>query len=186
MRDITTLWQGKYYNSLEHCIIQLDEEGVKIDSAIVGHLDNQIYSIVYFIDTNQSWEVQHFSINAKINSSPFQVEGRKANGHWSINGSVVNDFSTCTDIDISLTPLSNSFPINRLKLEDGQQAHIDVIYIDVLEQNIAARSQKYSRLSAERYKYENVPNDFEAVITIDKSGLVISYPELFERIAFLQ
>ncbi|PRD47727.1 putative glycolipid-binding domain-containing protein [Sphingobacterium haloxyli] len=47
---------------------------------------------------------------------------------------------------------------------------------------ITAREQKYWRLSAEKHKYENVPNDFEAIITIDKSGLVVSYPELFERV----
>ncbi|PRD47757.1 putative glycolipid-binding domain-containing protein [Sphingobacterium haloxyli] len=182
MQDTNILWQGKYYNSLEHCTIRLDEKAVMIDSTIVGHLDNKIYSIAYFIETNRNWEVQHFSINAKINNSPFQVEGRKTDDHWNVNGSVINNMSACVDIDISLTPLSNSFPINRLKLKDGQQAHIDVIYIDILGQKITAREQKYSRLSAEKYKYENVPNDFEAIITVDKSGLIVSYPELFERV----
>ena len=31
------------------------------------------------------------------------------------------------------------------------------------------------------YKFENVPNDFEAIITVDEWGLVVNYPELFVR-----
>jgi hypothetical protein len=35
-------------------------------------------------------------------------------------------------------------------------------------------------------KYENVPNDFEALITVDLDGLVVDFPELFTRTAYIE
>ena len=63
----------------------------------------------------------------------------------------------------------------------GGSEVIKVIYIDVFE-GIRTVQQKYTRLSASTYKYENVPNDFEAVITMDDAGFILEYPGLFRRV----
>lgn len=60
---------------------------------------------------------------------------------------------------------------------------IKVVYIDVLERQIKPLQQRYTKLSQAEYKYENVPNDFEAIITIDEAGFVVNYPGLFVRTA---
>jgi hypothetical protein len=69
---------------------------------------------------------------------------------------------------------------------DGQEKEINVIYIDLLEDSIKKVKQKYRRISAEVYHYENVPNDFEAEITVDGAGFVIDYPQLFTRKASIK
>ena len=46
--------------------------------------------------------------------------------------------------------------------------------------------QVYKRISEEKYHYENIPNDFEADITVDENGLVVDYPSLFTRTEILQ
>ena len=95
-------------------------------------------------------------------------------------------FKGCIDIDISLTPLTNSLPINRLQLKQNEAQEIKVIYFDLLAQQIKPATQKYTRLKDLSYRYENVPNDFEAVIQVDASGFVADYPTLFMRTAALQ
>ncbi|MEX2233175.1 MAG: putative glycolipid-binding domain-containing protein [Cyclobacteriaceae bacterium] len=40
---------------------------------------------------------------------------------------------------------------------------------------------EYPRLSQNEYEFQNIPNDFEAIVTLDEDGLVVSYPERFER-----
>jgi hypothetical protein len=66
-------------------------------------------------------------------------------------------------------------------LKKGEERIIKVIYIDLLGNRISAVEQKYIRLSETDFKYENVPNDFEATIKVDEQGLVLDYPLLFER-----
>jgi hypothetical protein len=80
-----------------------------------------------------------------------------------------------------LTPFTNTLPINRLKLSEKEGEQIMVLYVDVLGRKIMPVRQKYTRLSQNSYKYENVPNDFEAVIAVDELGLVVDYPGLFKR-----
>lgn len=52
----------------------------------------------------------------------------------------------------------------------------------MLEEIEKTVNQKYKRLSNNKYKYENIPNDFEAVILVDQEGFIIDYPGLFKRI----
>ena len=55
------------------------------------------------------------------------------------------------------------------------------MFLDILSHEIIPVQQRYTKLSNTEYKFENVPNDFEAVITVDESGIVVNYPELFVR-----
>lgn len=59
----------------------------------------------------------------------------------------------------------------------------NVFYIDIREEKIEPRQQQYTLLSPKLYKFENIPNDFEAEITVDEWGLAVQYSGLFERIA---
>jgi hypothetical protein len=72
-------------------------------------------------------------------------------------------------------------PINRLNLSEKEAEQIKVLYVDVLGRKMMPVRQKYTKLSPTDYKFENVPNDFESVITVDDLGLVVNYPGLFER-----
>ena len=94
----------------------------------------------------------------------------------------MNECKGCIDIDISLTPFTNSLPINRLQLQVNEVQYIKVLYIDILGRTIRSVVQQYTKISDHKYQYENVPNDFEAVITVDEWGIVTEYPGLFVRL----
>jgi uncharacterized protein len=95
-------------------------------------------------------------------------------------------FAGCIDIDIPLTPFTNTLPVSRLNLKNGEEQRIKVIYLDILEATIRPVQQKYTRLSPTVYHYENIPNDFEADITVDDRGFVVDYPSLFRRTSVVE
>jgi len=177
------LWSGIEYNSLENCVLTISDKGSDIKSTIIGMYNNIIYKIDYLIKTNEHWETISFYINAQLNNKTqvisYQNDGR---GNWVTDGGqIAEEFSGCFDVDISLTPFTNTLPINRLRLPEKKEKIIKVFYVDILGQEIKAVHQKYTRLSKTDYKYENIPNDFEATISVDEAGLVIKYPQLFKR-----
>lgn len=180
------LWQGKAYHSLENCVLINTENGFEVNSVITGLHEQVIYRVEYFIKTNKNRETIFFEIKSNLNgviqSFRFESDGK---GNWLTNDKPAGQFTGCIDIDISLTPFTNTLPISRLNLSKNEQQELNVLYIDILNREIKPVQQRYTRLSTYQYKYENVPNDFEAVITVDDLGLVINYPELFERIAIL-
>ncbi len=176
------LWKGIEYESLENCLIRTTEEGTEISSTIVGQYEGKVYLIDYQIRANTAWETVFVSIESRINfrTQHWQFEG-DCQGNWRKNGKAVAPYGGCIDVDIPVTPFTNTLPINRLKLTIGESRLIKVIYLDVLTDEFKPVQQKYTRLKEDVYHYENVPNDFEAEIIVDKQGLVVDYPQLFTR-----
>ena len=178
------LWRGKAYHSLENCILINTENGFEINSVIIGLYEQVIYKVEYFIKTNTDWKTVFFEIKSNLSGAnqtfSFESDGK---GNWLTNGKHAAQFNGCIDIDISITPFTNTLPINRLSLSKNEQQKINVLYIDILNYEIKPVQQYYTRLSKYKYKYQNVPNDFEAIITVDEFGLIVNYPRLFERTA---
>jgi uncharacterized protein len=178
------LWTGREYYSLENCLVNSTDSGFEITSTIVGMYQGEIYRVEYQIKTNRNWETVFFELRTQHRNLRehlrFESDGQ---GNWMTNGKQASEFTGCLDIDISLTPFTNTLPINRLKLRDGSAQEIQVIYVDVFGHRIKPIRQKYNRLSDTEYQYENVPNDFEARIQVDEQGLVVDYPFLFVRTA---
>ena len=176
-------WEGIIYHSFEKCKLSIKETIIEAESVITGKWEDKAYSVNYKIQTNRNWETIFFEINSEINGHTKSISySGDGNGNWNKNGQPVIQFTGCTNIDISVTPFTNTLPINRLQLIQNKQADIRVLYIDVLEQIEKAVSQKYTRLSPLAYQYENIPNDFEAIISVDQQGLVTDYPNLFKRL----
>jgi len=181
------LWTGREYYSLENCLVNTTDIGSEIESTIIGRYDEQIYKVEYKIITNEYWETSRVDIQWRHTNQREQVVFFESDtkGNWTMNGQPAHKFKGCIDVDIPLTPFTNTLPINRLKLKQDQEHQIQVIYLDLLAQQIMPVRQKYIRLSDKEYHYENVPNDFEAKIEVDESGFVVDYPSLFVRTAKL-
>lgn len=184
--ETNILWTGREYYSLEHCVVRTTGAGSEIASTIIGYYEEQIYKTEYLIKTNEHWEVLFIEINSRHGNRRqklvFESDGK---GNWKSNGKKRNEFDGCIDVDIPLTPFTNTLPIRRLQLKEDESAEISVIYFDLLEQNIKPDRQKYTCLSSTEYRYENIPNDFEATLQVDNLGLVMDYPRLFFRTAAL-
>jgi uncharacterized protein len=168
------LWTGREYYSLENCLVDETEYGVEITSVIVGAYQNSIYRVDYKVKTTKTWETILLKVDSQHRNQrqhlTFETNG---NGNWTVNGQAEQKLDGCFDVDIPLTPFTNSLPINRLKLTNNQEQQIKVIYCDLLQNNVTAVTQKYVRLSETMYYYQNVPNDFEAKIEVDQYGFVV-------------
>ena len=181
------LWKGREYYSLENCLVDDTADGLIVRSTIVGYYKEKIYRVEYTVKTNRLYQTTYLEVNCrhnnKIQQFKFNGDGK---GNWKSEGKTLDEFAGCIDVDIPLTPFTNTLPIKRLNLSKDQTEEIKVIYCDLLEESITAVSQKYTCISNTSYHYENVPNDFEATIKVDNSGFVIYYPSLFIRKAALK
>jgi uncharacterized protein len=87
------------------------------------------------------------------------------------------------DIDISITPFTNTLPIRRLRLQTGQSQEILVAYVQLPGLAVTTDRQRYTcREPDRRYRYESLDGDFTREIEVDGHGLVVTYPGLFRRV----
>ena len=174
-------WKSDEYNSVENCTVQKNDEGAIITSSIQGSHSNKVFEVDYRIEVNRHWQTVFFEINCLYNGNEKNISCRSdGQGNWYSAGQELPEFAGCMDIDLPLTPFTNSLPINRLQLSQHAEAIIEVIYLDLLEEKTTRVQQRYIRLKAGEYKYENIPNDFEAIIIVDNCGFVREYPALFK------
>lgn len=98
-----------------------------------------------------------------------------------MDGELRPDLDGAREVDISVSPLSNTLPIRRLNLAVGESADIITAYLTLPDLTVTFDPQRYTRLSEREYLYESRDSDFRRTITVDDTGLVIDYPGLFER-----
>ncbi|GAA4140366.1 putative glycolipid-binding domain-containing protein [Sphingobacterium kyonggiense] len=179
MRTIN--WKGIIYKSIENCKVKKEDDYLLVNSKIVGTFETKSYSVDYTLKINLNWEIQSFEFYAQVDTLKSIIKGNKINRGWEINKEIRNEFSNIDFIDISLSPFTNTLPINNLNIGIGEETTIKVIYLNILENKIEVLQQKYIRIAERKYKFENIPNNFEAEIEVDEYGFVIFYPKLFKQ-----
>ncbi|ACU61582.1 putative glycolipid-binding domain-containing protein [Chitinophaga pinensis] len=174
------LWKGIYYNTLEYLHIQSDM-GHTTEGNITGLVNEQPLHVRYKIETNTQWEVSSVHITI-LEHTEIALQFTRRDNRWHDRQGIIHViFDDCTDIDISLTPFTNTLPINRLQLPVGASAEIAVLYFDLPAIEVKPARQRYTRLTEDRYKYESLSSGFTAEIVVDEAGLVVDYPGIWER-----
>lgn len=175
-------WKGIVYNSIEH--LQVSEGGgiYDVHSSISGFSQGKNYNVKYRAEISEDWMVMNFQIAFTVNGKVQEITGVREAGNWNINGEPDPRFADFCFIDISLSPFTNTLPINNLDMVVGQEQEIAVMYIDILNAEVTPVRQRYCKLSETIFRYENVSDDFRADIQVDEYGFVTFYPGLFERV----
>lgn len=189
------IWQALAWPGYEHLCIEewSGDAGFSVDGLIVAVLSDRPSRIWYRIELDSDWMFRNLYLSvtdeiSEFDDGPLDLEGdslelvRTPDGRWDHDQPVEQvDLSGCTDIDIAVTPFTNTLPIRRLDLDVGESAEITVAYVTVPHLSLAPAPQRYTRLDDHLYRFESLGSDFIEDITIDDLGLVVDYPGLFRR-----
>lgn len=175
------VWEGLHLDTEEHCAVNYTDSGIVVRSEIEGWAGTKAVYVDYVLELNPNWTVKcidiRFTVGAEAQHFDFKYTG---SGWVDNNGGDCAEFAECNYVDISLTPFTNSLAVNGLKLQDGQQAEVEVLYFDILAGQVRKDAQRYTRLTDGLYRFENEGGNFSADITVDADGFVTHYPQLFK------
>jgi hypothetical protein len=176
------LWKGLAAESLEHCSIYY-KDLIRVRSSIIGHRQYLPFKMDYEIELDQDWVIRSFLIKSSLFNMDQTLSLRHDGyGKWYGDSKEWKTLEGCMDIDISVSPFTNTLPINRIKPAIGDSNTIDVVYIDIPGFRITKEQQQYIRIGSNTYHFSNAEGDFRADIQVDDAGLVVRYPGLFERV----
>lgn len=107
---------------------------------------------------------------------------------WKVDGAHVPGFDGCVDVDLFCVPVTNTLPIRRLGLSDGQQVDVRTVWVGLPSPELEVLSQRYARVARERdgsirYTYQVLGSVGSSWMTVDKDGLVIDYEGFATRIS---
>ena len=176
------LWEGLADDTEEHCAVSFLEDSIMVRSEVEGWAEGKPVYAEYTIHLDKAWSVLEFEIDFHVSDYRHAYKFmRNENGQWTdSSGKLHPEFDGCRFIDITVTPLTNSLPINGLHMTEGESAEFDLLYVDVLNNEIRKDRQKYTKMHGSIFHFENDEGRFFADIEVDDDGFVTYYPGLFE------
>jgi uncharacterized protein len=161
------LWERMDGPGLEH----LSWDETRADGMVIAPGPIRVY---YRITVDDGWRTRSIDVNGVT------LHG-DGDGHWrDAAGKSLPQLEGCVDVDVSVTPFTNTLPIRRLGLEIGEGAEMLAVYFKLPENEVSSMRQRYTRLSEDVYRYQS--EGFQADLLVDEHGLVIDYPGFWRRV----
>ncbi|HXU91962.1 MAG TPA: putative glycolipid-binding domain-containing protein [Methylomirabilota bacterium] len=171
-------WSGR---GLEHLV--LTERATAIVAVAVCIVaDQPPYAVRYRVECDAEWRCREVDVEIVDSGRTVRLRG-DGRGRWTDGeGARLPHLDGAIDVDLSITPFTNTLSIRRLDLAAGDAREIAVVYVRAPALRVDLDHQRYICVEPRRrYRYEAVDGTFAADIEVDADGLVLTYPGLFRR-----
>jgi uncharacterized protein len=178
------VWRNLLLNGTDYCALWHTAEGWLLKGTVLGVLeDRRPMMATYEVHCDEQWHTHRVqverTIGGNVKSLSLTVETR---GIWRSSGRELREVEGCVDVDLALTPATNTLPIRRLDLPVGGTESVVATWVKLPDFALQRLPQRYTRLTKNAYRYES-NSGFSAEIVVDDLGLVTTYPGGWERIA---
>lgn len=175
----TLAWTARQWPGMEHTQLETSDEGVIADGIIIAMVDGQPVRLRYRLECDPSW--RPVLVTVESTGGPAMSLRRSGERWYDGDGRERPNLAGCLDVDIALTPLTNTIPIQRLTLEVGESEDIDVVYIDPSPRlDVRPQRQRYTR-TMDGFRYAS--GSFQADLLVDADGIVVDYPGLWTLVS---
>ena len=177
------MWQRYDEPSLEYLRFEAIPDGYQFNGAVVLDLEGAPARVDYHITCSTDWHTRRVEIaQERAGAASSLMLETDTQQRWSQNGKHLDHFSGQQHIDLSITPATNLLAIRSLKLEIGQSQDTSALWVIFPDLRLERLDQRYTRLDAQRYRYEALSIDFETILEVDEDGFIIDYGGLWKAI----
>ena len=183
-KRIVARWKDWSGSGMEHTVIQVSRDAISIEGTVISGGDGDPFAVRYRLGCGGVWTLRGAEIHLAGDAGSLRL-GSDGRGKWKDGtGKTLKHLEGAIDIDLSVSPLTNTLPIHRLRLATGKSHDILAAYVHFPDLTVTIDPQRYTCLEPmRRYRYESLDSDFTREIEVDSNGLVVVYPGLFKRIA---
>jgi hypothetical protein len=171
------LWQRLDVPGLEYCRIWTEPDGVRLEGTVIVD-EGTPWRVDHEVSCSPAWETRSAAISLTTGEETRQLRlVAETTGLAGLAG--------CVDVDVSLTPATNTLPIRRLGLLDlavGESREVTAAWVGFPALSVEPLPQRYTRLAGRRFRYESGDGAFQTELEVDDAGLVVSYPPFWRRV----
>jgi uncharacterized protein len=172
---------------LEHLHLFEQNGEIIADSLLIAVEEDRVFRAHYTIRCDTSWCVHSVALELPDHPSSQLHLLADGKGQWhTADGTPLPSLAGCIDVDITVTPFTNTLPIRRLHLTPGQATEITVVYFSLPKLQFQPVRQRYTCLSTNArgnmYRYEGLDSGFTTELQADHDGLILDYPRLWRSV----
>ena len=192
----TVLWQRVDSPGSEWCTLERESEGWRLRGIVLTVVATEPVLVQYAVVLASDWSTRAVEIVMRSDNASQPRELRLTvdpEQRWQIEREPAPDTSMpqddlmalygLTDVDLGITPATNTLPIRRLDPAIGEAVAVTAAWVRFPELTIEPLPQRYIRLAERRYRYESAGGAFIAEIEVDDLGLVTKYEGGWQRVA---
>lgn len=182
-RQASVLWTRRDLVSVEYFQLREAPDTIRLSGTILTAHDGQPLRVEYTVNCDRDWATRSVRIALDQGSASRElrllVDDER---RWWTDGKELTEVAGCVDVDISLSPSTNTLPIRRLALAHGEGSDVVAAWIRFPDLAIERLPQRYVRTGGNLYRYASDGGAFTADIEVDEFGLVVRYPPAWERV----
>ncbi len=176
------MWAPVRVPGFEHCTVREGAQGTRADGLVIGVRDGASFRARYAIACDREW--RPLTVRVDVEGGPSLELRSDGAGGWQGPRGPIPVLAECVDVDLSMSPFTNTIPIRRLGLAPLDSRELRVAHVDVPSLRVAVARQRYTcllrREDGTMHRYES--GKFRADLTADADGLVIEYPRAWTRV----
>ncbi|MGI2327957.1 putative glycolipid-binding domain-containing protein [Planococcus sp. YIM B11945] len=176
------VWENKDTFGCEYLKFTVAEHSFFAESTGIYLEPNYPIQINYQIALDRAWRTKSVAIQNR-SGNKLQLTSTGTGNWFDEHGNQLDKLTGSIDVDLSATPFSNTFPINRSDWKTGQTREFDMAYIFVPLLEVQKMKQTYTFIETKgKNKVSKFQSPgFESLILVDENGFVVEYPQLFSR-----
>lgn len=178
----SVLWRLLDGHGMDWCSLHRNGDGWGMFGRAVLTFDGVPGSVQYGVLCDAAWRTHTVTVNCTDGLRDRHLSLRRGENGWRVMNQPRADLDGCVDVDLGVTPATNTLPIRRLNLAVGESREVVAAWVRFPALEMRPLAQRYTRLGEYTYRYES-DTGFSADLTVDDLGLVISYPQGWERVA---
>jgi len=179
----TLIWQRHTPPGAEYFGLWRDDSGWQLRGTVIVPLNFLPVRVRYGIVCDAGWRTRAvhvaFRTGTKEQALHLTADG---NGNWERAGEALPELQGCLDVDLEVTPATNTLPVRRLALSPGHHANVTAAWVRFPDLTIEPLDQAYRCTGEGRFRYES-GTGFTAEIETDDLGLVTRYADLWTCVA---
>ena len=145
-----------------------------------GHPQRQPARLDYLVVCDADWQTRSARVSGWVGDETISLDiSADEARRWRLNGIEVPEVEGCVDIDLSFSPSTNLLPIRRLRLNIGDEVTATAAWLRFPDFKLEPLDQSYRRVSGAGYRYESGAGEFVAQLSVNETGFVTGYPNLW-------
>lgn len=157
--------------------------GTRAEGSVLVVLDGVPTRASYTVEHDAAWRFRRARIESDRAGATRAIDIRRdRSGQWTIDGVPDPNLVGCDDLDLSVTPYTNTPALAAQPLTPGTSRRLRVAWVLVPSLEVRAIDQEYTRLDPSgpevrvaRYRYHNLDSGFAGELTLGADGLVVEY-----------